>query len=356
MKAILLTAMLSTISLGAHAQHFYIGAYTGGESRGIYRAALAEDGALTAKGLAVKTDNPSFLAGHPALPVLYAVGEGAGDGTVTAFHKNEDGMLEVINHQSSGGNAPCHVAVSPDGALLAAANYGGGSVVVFDLAETGEIKGQRWFRQHEGKSANASRQEAPHAHAVHWAADGKRLYVVDLGIDRVIVYASEDGAEAASIALPAGSGPRHLAFGPTGKTLYCVNELNSTVSVYALEETPREVQHISTLPEDFTGENYPAEIALHPNGKWLYASNRGHNSIALFHVDESGKLTAAGHSSAGGDWPRHFTITPSGTQLLVANQNSDNIVGFHIDSASGALRPTGHQLQLDAPVCLLFTP
>lgn len=58
--------------------------------------------------------------------------------------------------------------------------------------------------------------------------------------------------------------------------------------------------------------------------------------------------------ATNGNWPRNFSFSPDGRYLLVANQNSDNIVVFALDDVTGALTPTGIDLSIDAPVCLLF--
>ena len=69
----------------------YVGTYTDGTSRGIYRFTFdPATGAMTEPVLAVETKNPSFLALHPSGRFLYAVGEissfeGAKTGAVSAF-------------------------------------------------------------------------------------------------------------------------------------------------------------------------------------------------------------------------------------------------------------------------------
>ena len=50
------------------------------------------------------------------------------------------------------------------------------------------------------------------------------------------------------------------------------------------------------------------------------------------------------------------TIDPSGTFLLAANQNSDTVVVFRIDQKTGKLTPTGHTIEVGAPVALKFVP
>ena len=84
---------------------------------------------------------PLFLATHPSLPILYVVEElsaGEGGGLVSAFSWNGSGFSR-LSRQSSLGEDPCHLSISPDGQLLAAANYSSGSVVVFKLDDDGRI-------------------------------------------------------------------------------------------------------------------------------------------------------------------------------------------------------------------------
>src|SRR5690606_38749444 len=156
--------------------------YTGGASEGIYVSDLdTETGTLGEPRVAAATENPSFLAIHPTLPVLYAVGEmvkesdGPG-GTVSAFQMDETtGVLTLINRQSSVGAGPCHVAVAPSGNHVAVANYGGGSLTVLPLDTAGALGEASAFFQHEGSSVNAKRQEKAHTHSVTFDAAGKLI-------------------------------------------------------------------------------------------------------------------------------------------------------------------------------------
>src|SRR5262245_8475924 len=69
----------------------YVGTYTGGSSRGIYRFEVdSATGAAGGPVLAGESDDPSFLALHPDGRVLYAVNEvstfgGAPTGSVSAY-------------------------------------------------------------------------------------------------------------------------------------------------------------------------------------------------------------------------------------------------------------------------------
>jgi 6-phosphogluconolactonase len=154
----------------------------------------------------------------------------------------------------------------------------------------------------------------------------------------------------------AGSGPRHLALHPNGRYAYLINELDSTLTVFSYNEnngTLKEIQTVSTLPEDFAGVNTGADINVHPSGKFVYASNRGLDDIVIYAINENaGKLTYLGRKSTQGKTPRNFAIDPAGRFLLAANQDTDTIVTFRIDQQTGELSSTGHVTKVPTPVCV----
>jgi 6-phosphogluconolactonase len=118
-----------------------------------------------------------------------------------------------------------------------------------------------------------------------------------------------------------------------------------------------ELETISTLPQDFKGENTAAEITTDAAGKFLYASNRGDDSITIFTIDaRSGKLSPVDRVRTGGQEPRHFTLDPTGNWLFAANQNSNDIRVFRVDPKSGRLTPTSKMVQVNSPVCLVVVP
>jgi 6-phosphogluconolactonase len=119
--------------------------------------------------------------------------------------------------------------------------------------------------------------------------------------------------------------------------------------------TLEELQTLSSLPEGFTGRNSTAEIAVHPNSRFVYASNRGHDSIAIFRIDPGkGTLAPVAHVSTQGKTPRNFSIDPGGNYLLAANQDSGTVAVFRINQETGGLTPTGTELQVSSPVCVVF--
>ena len=257
----------------AHADDYwvYLGTYTGKDgSQGIYRAKLdAATGKLSEAELAAEMGSPSFVAIHPNGKSLYAVGEGGGKegGPVVAFTLDpKTGKLTKLNQIVSGGAGPCHVSVHPKGTHAIVANYGGGSTAIYSLGEEGSIVVRTAFVQHEGSSANPLRQKEPHAHCGFFDPTGTRAMTVDLGIDKVKVFAFDpakgtiDDDAADDISTPPGSGPRHLAVAPDGKFAYVCGELDSTVNVIEFGgKRGKVVQSLSTLPAPTKG-NSTAEV------------------------------------------------------------------------------------------------
>ena len=380
-----LAACLLSATATAAERLVWFGTYTtpGSGSEGIYVARFdTERGTFTKPVLAASSKNPSFLAFHPRLPLLYAVSEiadvaGKPEGAVAAFTVDEQtGKLTPRGQQASGGAGPCHVTVDPAGKAVLAANYGGGSLICLGLTATGTLEPVSTgtpggFIQHGYDRAgtpgiNERRQEKAHAHSVDISPDGRFAFCCDLGLDEVLVYRL-DAARAtlephgrATVAV--GAGPRHLALHPGGRFAWCVNELDQTVTGFTYDAaagTLTEIQTLSTIPADVrdrTGFSC-AEIAVHPSGRFLYASNRGHDSIAMYSIDEAtGRLTFLGTEPTRTKMPRHFTIAPGGRVLLAAGHGSGTVTVFTIDEATGQLAFTGESVQVPTPVCILFRP
>ena len=384
-RVLCLSACLLSAAATAAERLVWFGTYTTppGGSEGIYVARFdTERGTFTKPVLAATAQNPSFLALHPRLPMLYAVSEVTGaagkpEGGIAAFAVDEQtGTLTPRGGQPSGGGGPCHVAVDPTGKVVLAANYGGGSLICLGLAADGAIEQVATgtpggFIQHGYDRAgtpgiNERRQEKAHAHSVDVSPDGRFAFCCDLGLNQVLVYRL-DPAQAtlephggATVAV--GAGPRHFALHPGGRFAWCVNELDQTVTSFrydAAAGTLTQIQTLGTLPDDVrdrTGFSC-AEIAVHPSGRFLYASTRGHDSIAMYSIDEAtGRLTFLGAEPTRAKTPRHFAIAPGGKFLLAAGQSSGTVTVFTIDAATGKLDFTGESVEVPTPVCVLFRP
>jgi len=367
----LITALLSLLTLSTawcESIPVYFGTYTrpNNSSNGIYRSPLDLDtGELSPPTLAAELKSPSFIEIHPTGKFLYAVSEAGGAGSVTAFSIDaSSGSLKLLNQQPSRGSGPCHINIDRAGKNVLVANYGSGSAAVIPIQPDGRLAKPAGFTQHEGSSINERRQKGPHAHSINPSPDNRYVYVADLGIDKINIYAldAENGTitpnNPPSTNLKPGAGPRHFAFAPNAKQAYVINELDCTITAFDYNPATgalTEIQTVITLPKSFEGTNSCAEIRVHPTGKFLYGSNRGHDSIAVYKIDPAkGTLTFVEHETAGIKTPRNFNIDPTGKFCLVANQNGDSVVVFRIDQETGELNPARHKISLSSPVCIRF--
>jgi 6-phosphogluconolactonase len=346
----------------------YIGTYTRGKSQGVYWFDMdVGSGALTPSGVVGGVVNPSFLAIHPNHRFLYAVSEaastqGARIGAAAALAiAPRTGALTLLNLQPSGGGPPCHIVVDQSGRYALLASYGAGNVAAMAIAPDGRLGKTTALVQHTGSSAHP-RQRQPHPHSVNLDPANRFALVPDLGLDKILVYRfdARHGTltpnEPPWASVAPGAGPRHFAFHPNGRDAYVINEINSTITAFQYDAKHgilKTEQTVSTLPEGFQGDSTTADIHVAPSGKFLYGSNRGDDSIVVFAIDpQTGRLSYIEHESTQGKTPRNFGIDPTGTYLLAANQDTDNVVVFRIDSETGHLTPTGHSIDVPAPVCV----
>ncbi len=358
------------------AKHYWVffGTYTrGGKSQGIYVSRLDwATGRLSPPVLAARVVNPSFLAISPDQRFLYCVTE-IGDyqkkrtGAVAAFSLcRQNGALEPLNRQPSGGAGPCHLVVDATGRNVLVANYGGGSVAVLPVDELGRLKQPSCVIQHQGSSVNPRRQKGPHAHSINLDRNNRFAFAADLGLDKVLIYRFDPQAgtlepnDPPFAKMAPGSGPRHFAFHPHGRFAYVINEMLCTVTAMRYDPATGALepfQTVDTLPRPRQPGDSTAEVQVHPSGKFLYGSNRGHDSIVIFRIDsESGRLTLVGHEPTQGKIPRNFGMDPTGRWLFACNQNSDTVVVFRIDQQTGRLKATGQVLQVPVPVCVKCVP
>ena len=364
MKPLLAILLLSGLSAVADPVRFYLGSYTENPlSKGIYTGTLdPQTGQLGPVTLAAKAVSPSFLAFSPDRKVVYAAAEG-GQGTVSAFRKEADGSLTLLNEVPSG-SVDCHVSVDATGHTLFLASYGSGNVSAFSLKDDGSVDHRTAFVQETGTGPNPVRQTQPHLHSMYHDPENRRVYACDLGTDHVYIFDYDPATSGLTPAqppfatVPPGSGPRHLAWSPDGRFAYVNGEMGLNVTVFSRDPatgTLTAIQTIPTLPPgaDTNGVT-TAEILFHPSGRWLYVSNRGCGTIAVYARGEDGKLTWVQNASAQVMVPRGFGLDRSGKWLLVGGQSDNKIAVLKIDGATGKLSATDQTATVGAPVCVIF--
>ena len=353
----------------------YVGTNVSGDQANtiyLYRLSPAT-GALTPLSQQRGGSQPSYLTMAADHRHLYAVSETgtfqgrANSGGVSAFAVDATtGALTLLDQQPSLGASPCYISLDHTDKNVLVANYTGGSVALLPLRPDGALAPAAATDEHQPPLGPHPNQDHAHAHCIIPDPANHYAFSVDLGTDKVYGYQLDAaGGQLRLLPTPAyvakpGTGPRHLTFHPNGRWAYLENELNSTVTALtydAAHGTFSEIQNLSTVPVDFTGNNSGADVHVSPDGRFLYTSNRGDNSLAVFSIAPAdGRLTLVQHVSTQGKTPRNFALDPSGRLLLVANQNSDNVFTYRIDKQSGKLTATGQSVSLPTPMFVEILP
>lgn len=341
----------------------FAGTYTENGPKGLFLFDLNPESGIFK--LLSETDagpNPSYVCISKKKKLIYAADEsmefnGIKGGGVTALkYSDETGAVEKVKDLLVPFGGPCFISLSPKEDFLLFANYSSSSVAVVKLDARGlpeTVTDTILFPSVDGKIS--------HPHMISFDPEGGKVYLTDLGLDRIIIYDFDEVSgrlkqnENGIINLPSGAGPRHFVFNSSGTKMYVICELNSTVSVFDVNANGglRPTQTLTTLGDSFTGESACADIHLGKGGKYLYGSNRGENTIVVFSVGSDGKLALTGRIPCGGNWPRNFVIDPSGKFLLVGNQKSGNISLFKINEKTG-IPEYKDDYKVNTPACLKF--
>lgn len=372
------------------AARLFVGTYTEGTgSEGIYTLAFDAKARRLAVERTTRTlANPSFLV--PWGQLVCAAHELPDRGCMATYAVRADGSLALVDARATSDDAgTCFVAVHPAGRALYGANYQSGSIGCCPLGRGGSLGAPFPSVHHGGHGANPERQEAPHVHTLGFVPGTSHLVAVDLGIDALTRYRTmETGALAlpplAVERVPAGSGPRIMAYHPRLPLAAVVDELANDVLVFHIgeaaaawtllgrwnllgrpEEDGASPETEATAPSEAeaaaqaavvgrptraghpTGPaggasghdelsparrtNLAAHGAFAPDGRRLYVSVRGSDLMVVFDLDREGHATKRSAFPSGGRGPRHFSLSPSGELLAVANQDSGTVALFRLD-------------------------
>lgn len=353
--------------------------------------------------------NVAFLRKHPVRNVLYAVTESIEEeGRIIAFSIcNITGVLRPLSDILTGGRSPCYITIAYDLQRLFVVNYWDSSIKIIDLDDEGRflssdqpvisVPGKnagKVARKHGDDPHGVHRGMESHAHALELdPVFGRVAYVPDLGDDYLKQFVLSEGKLhfAGNIKFPTDDatvfcdnpplylgtpqrrmiGPRYMKFHQHFNIAYLVNELASSVSVFAFDEEKAQglqpvttsgatqsslaqestatqtltcIQEISTIPHGYCKKlNTCARVTMDPSGKFVLVSNRGHDSIAVFPIVRDtdagfvGMLGAPQWYHIGGHTPRHFKFAPCGKWIFVANQDSNHVAVFEFSPETGAM-------------------
>ena len=335
-----------------------------GVGPGIFVAQFA-DGKLTQPELAAGFTSPGFLAKAKGSDILFAQASDHGRTQAATFRIGAGHTLTEIGRANSQGGGGCHIGVSHDARAAFVANYGGGSLSSFLVDASGKLTEATFIPfPPDEHGPDKDRQDKSHVHCTVVSPDGDFVFVNDLGLDRIHVFALDHATAKLTPhtewkATP-GSGPRHVLLHPNGKWVYNINEMGSSIDHLQWSATHGVLTTkatVSTLPAGSTAgaQSRACEMAFGAGQRFLYASNRIHESFAVFAVNPTtGALTFLQEQKNPGQESRHMAVDPSGKWLLSANQFSGDISIFPIDAKTGHLGERTFLTQLAGPSCLLF--
>lgn len=309
----------------------YVAGYGFGPDYGLHR--FLSVGGHWAGELLVEVAELEALVQHPALPVIYGV-SGTGAGIVRAWYVSGDGA-QLLSEASTAGVKPCHVAIDATGRILVVANFETASIAIWALAHDGTILGAPRLIELSGSSVTPERQNGPHPHQLVFAHSS--LFVVDLGADVVHIFSIsplQSGADSLNIvrrvAVPAGTGPRHLVALAHGK-IALTGELGSTVIFGQLEGHPPNwysspsTEHARSAIGQ--SRNFPGDIQRSPDGQLVYVANRGSDTIATFTLAAQVPVMVSELDSSV-RWPQHLLL--ANDQLFVAGRDSSTVVALSL--------------------------
>lgn len=364
-----------------------LGGVFNGVGEGVYAFAVdPADGSMTKIDVGAAPD-PTFLAISPATRTLYAgshsvVFEGGPGAGVTAFRIGADGRLNRLNAQRIAHPHVTTVALDRTGRFLLVASSLGGAVSALPIAADGRLGAVSDAAQFEGQAVIAVGEtpeptpvpgvpgmtitrmpkygpEITMPHCANAALRGDWVLSADIGPSAIGVlgFDRSKGVFTSTRRFPirAGAGPRILALHPNGTAFYSVNELDSTVSAFALDPADgsvREAQHLSSLPAGVSVRNTASGIAIRPDGRFLWTSNRGHNSISTFAIDPDGRLEFVACVPSGGEFPIHLGLTPDARLLFASNTLSRTLAAFEPDRRTGV--PQARAVTATPATCSVF--
>jgi len=319
------------------------------ESQQIHAWQLNDDGVLTLLQVVDAPGQVQPMVVSPDKRFLY-VGVRP-EFRVVAYKIDGEGKLQEAGHAALPGS-PTHISTDRQGRFIFVGSYNDACVSVTPVGEDG-LPGEplQVITGLEG------------CHSANIDLHNKTLFVPALKQDRICLFDLQENGKLqpnkqAQINTVAGAGPRHMVFHPNQQYAYCVNELDSTVDVWQLNNVRSNVERVQSLdmmPAGFNATRWAADIHLTPDGRHLYSCDRTASILAVFSVSEDGALlTVEGHQPTETQ-PRGFNIDNHGKYLVVAGQKSHHIAVYKIAGEQGLLQPLARYAVGQGPMWVVIT-
>jgi len=301
-----------------------------------------DGGALERLGVTEGLTGCSSFAVDAERDLVYAAVKGTGDGPagiLTLSLDRDTGALTSRSRRDLPGGGMNYLALTRDGRGLLGASYGGGYGISCAVADG--VVGEP-----------VSRIEYPNLHSVLPSRDGRFAYFVSLGADLVAQYAIGDDLALtpltpATVAAPAGSGPRHLLLNEAEDAVYVLTEYSGEVLHFARDtgsgtlelrgaasavDPDRDLGHSAFGANPLEGHLiWGADLHWAGGGRRIWCSERTESTLGAVSVAADGSLTPPTGFTVTETQPRGFAVSPDGRHLVAAGEKSTTVSLYAVD-------------------------
>ena len=313
---------------------------------------VANSGDGTISTFLLKDDHLQRLAVNGGVPgcstfvvdarrdLVYASVKGDDPGITTLALDHPSGLLRRHSHVSTPDGAMNYLSLTRGGTALLGACYGGGYGIISTVSD--------------GVVAEPnSRIEYPNLHSVRASSDGRFAYFVSLGADLLAQYAIGDDLtltplSPATVAAPAGSGPRHLVLNATQDAVYVLTEFSGEVLQYRRDKhygnlsaagvttatDPSKNLGHSVFGADPMENHYIWGADLHfSDPAHLWCSERTESTLGAVGIAGDGTLSPPASFVVTEPQPRGFAVSPDGRYLVCAGERSTTVSLYSVQGA-----------------------
>lgn len=333
LKCIALAVVLALSAAASAAADAWVYVSAAQDRQVIVYAMDGASGALAEVGRTAIEGEPGALTTSPDGRFLFVAIRSEGQ-LASLQIDSQTGKLSPISVVPVGAD-PAQISTDRQGQVLFTACYRMGKVTVHRIGPDGAL----------GKEPLQEVPTAEKPHSIMPDPQNRFVFAQHTASSAIFQFRWDETAKKLSPAkttrleVPAGLGPRHLAWHPQRQIAYIINEQGGSVTAYRLTADGALVagQTRSTLTAGFTGTNSSAEIKVHPSGKFLYASNRGPDSLAVLRLNDSGDEMTLVAFEPTENRPRSFDLDADGRFLIAAGENSSKLAVSAIDGDTGRL-------------------
>lgn len=300
-----------------------------------------EDGRLERVFVAEDLQGCSNFVVDTDRDLVYAAVKGDPAGIVTLALDRDRGSLTPIARRDTPRGGLNYVALVRGGSALLGAAYGASYGLIAPI-EDGVV------------GADAATVSYTHLHSVLPSPDGRHAYFVSLGDDLIAQYAIGDDLsltplDPATVAAPAGSGPRHLLLDASGETVYVLTEFSGEVLAYRRDTERGALSLIGAATAFDTAAGLaPSALGLSPlehrviwgaDLRWgadqrvLWASERSESTLAAVALGADGVPVAATDFTVSEPQPRGLDVSADGAYAVVAGERSTTVSLYRLTGA-----------------------